>query len=89
MSKNKLKKDSKEWLKILIFCMCLTGLWGFLHEQLFVSVFVSSVIQKDPTHILKNANVIERSAWGAARTMWYGIFIFIPVTMVARLGKKK
>lgn len=75
-----------EFIKIIMFCILAAICYGILHDQVTARVCVEYFTIGHPPVFHTDSPTLLGLGWGVIATWWVGLFLGIPLALVARCG---
>lgn len=75
-------------LKIVALCVASAALYGITHDQVTARVCVEYFTIFHPPIFETDSPTVLAFGWGVLATWWCGLFLGIPLAMIARLGSR-
>src|SRR5713101_6393185 len=76
-----------ESVRIIIFCVASAVVYGIVHDQVTARVCVEYFTIGHPPIFGTDDPTILAFGWGVLATWWVGLFLGIPLAVVARVGR--
>jgi hypothetical protein len=77
-----------EFLKIILFCILAAICYGIVHDQITARVCVEYFTIGHPPVFHTESPTLLGLGWGVIATWWVGLFLGVPLALVARLGRR-
>ena len=77
-----------EFLKIILLCILSAITYGIIHDQITARVCVEYFTIGHPPVFHTESPTLLAFGWGVIATWWVGLFLGVPLALVASVGKK-
>jgi type III secretory pathway component EscS len=77
-----------EFLKTILFCIVAAICYGIVHDQITARVCIEYFTIGHPPVFNTNSPTLLGLGWGVIATWWVGLFLGIPLALVARCGAR-
>ena len=80
------KTGQMEFIKIILFCILSAICYGIVHDQVTARICVEYFTIGHPPVFHTDSPTLLGLGWGVIATWWVGLFLGIPLALVARAG---
>ena len=77
-----------EFVKIILLCIVAAICYGIVHDQITARVCVEYCTVGHPPVFNTKSPTLLGLGWGVIATWWVGLFLGIPLVVVARVGSR-